>query len=206
MVAGSALVERGLASADDLVARPKHVTLETDYRVQRARVDTSYQRVREIVARSHRPLQVRDAARELTLALRAATATATRALQEVSAATAHPSPRHRPGRRRADRRVPGDVRRWSAELVRLAEIAVWLRRTTLDEPGVHIPTTVRVASYAATGPHVPGLGFGGDVDAQSQARIGIDLAATIDGAHGVTAVDPSCPATGAHAPGPAKAA
>jgi hypothetical protein len=79
------------------------------------------------------------------------------------------------------RSVPPDVAAWSAELMRLTQIGVWLRRTTLDDPGVHVPATVLVANYAATGPHIPGLEFEAEDDVRSrEPRIGVDLQRIVD--------------------------
>ncbi len=160
--------------------------VEAAYRPQRARVDSAYQRVHAAAVAPHPPAQARDAARDLAVALREATATATRALEAVGATTAH-RPRHQLRRGRADRTVPAAVHHWSVELVRLAEIDIWLRRTTLDDLGVHVPVAVQIANYAASGPHVAGLGFAGAAVAQS---IGIDLTATIDAVSQAATSDP----------------
>lgn len=126
------------------------------YAVHRDRVDAAHERMRKVSADRHRPADARQAAAELTVALRDATA-AVHALE------------------------PPAVRPWSAELVRLAEIGVWLRRTTLDDLGVHIPTVVRVGSYAANGPRIAGLAFGAaDSVRLREPRIGVDLQATVD--------------------------
>jgi hypothetical protein len=88
------------------------------------------------------------------------------------------------GRRTAVRTVSPDVDRWSVELVRLSEIQVWLRRTTLDDLGVHIPTVVRVASRAASGPHIAGMVMGADEPVESSlrdGRIGVALLDVVDG-------------------------
>ena len=77
---------------------------------------------------------------------------------------------------------------------RLAEIGVWLRRTTLDDIGVRLPMTVRVPDYAATGPHIAGMDFGNQPAASPGGpHIGIDFAAAID------TVAPSPAAAGAAA-------
>ncbi|HVV77078.1 MAG TPA: hypothetical protein VHC43_13690 [Mycobacteriales bacterium] len=160
-------------------ARLARCDLASGYETKRDRVDAAHQRMRAITAVPHRPAQAREAARELTDALRVATDAASRALQ--AAARAEPSPRHHLRHVRADRSVPAAVRPWSAELVRLAEIGVWLRRTTLDDDGVQLPKTVRVANYAAKGPHIAGLDFGNQAaEPPGGPRIGIDLAATSD--------------------------
>ncbi len=164
---------------DSVRAHITHHDPTDSYETLRARVDAAHSQMRDLVAISHVPAQARAAATELTAALRAATDLASRNLQ--AAALAVQPPRHRLGRRKADRSVPPAVRPWSAELVRLAEIGVWLRRTTLDDPGVHLPMTVRVANYAAKGPHIAGLDFGNQAaESAGEPRIGIDLAATLD--------------------------
>lgn len=148
------------------------------YEAARHRVDVAYRRMRDIATTPHAPAQAREAARELTAALGAATDIANRALH----AAAHTKPASA-RRRHADRSVPAAVRPWSAELVRLAEIGVWLRRTTLDDTGVHLPMTVRVPNYAAKGPDIAGMGFGNQAAASPGGpHIGIDFAATIDAA------------------------
>jgi hypothetical protein len=126
------------------------------------------------------PSDARAAADDLGTALRAATVTVMSMLRLLDSRA--PVPRHRLHRRpKATRSVPADVAAWSAELVRLTEIGVWLRRTTLDEPGVHVPATVRVANYAAIGPHIPGLGFDtGEADQTLDRRIGVDLQTLVD--------------------------
>src|SRR5512143_110516 len=70
--------------------------------------------------------------------------------------------------------------------VRLAEVLERLRFAWLDEPGVYVPTTVRVRSHAATGPHLPGMDFDPrdplDGPPGGFTGMGIDLAATVDAA------------------------
>lgn len=150
----------------------------SDYPRCRARVDAAHQWMRTVVAGRHTPAEARTAAAELTVALCEATATATQAL---TSADPTPPRRGRICHRKAVRTVPPVTARWSAELVRLSQIAVWLRRTTLDDLGVHIPTTVRVDNYAAVGPHIAGMGFGADtVRAPGESRIGVDLPSIID--------------------------
>lgn len=174
-----------------------------DYAVYRARVDAAHQRMRTVVTGRHTPAEARATAAELTFALREATAATTRALTDV----ATPAPRRaRIRHRKAVRTVPPATARWSAELVRLSEIAVWLRRTTLDDPGVHIPTTVRVDNYAATGPHIAGMGFRADaVRAPDESPIGVDLPSIIDADQRPAAPAPPSAAVIA-TPVPAKAA
>lgn len=161
--------------------------LAREHEAARARVDEAHHRMLVIAAVPHPPLQARGAARELTTALSVATDIVVRALHAAALGTPTSSP-GRLRRRRADRSVPAAVRPWSAELVRLAEIGVWLRRTTLDDTGVSLPMTVRVADYAAKGPHIAGLDFGNQAAPRPGGpRIGIDLAAAID------AASPVCP-------------
>jgi len=149
------------------------------YEAERSRVDAAHQRLRAITAVPHRPAQAREAARELTIALRDATDAASRALQAATL-TDRPQRQHL-RHHKADRSVPAAVGAWSAELVRLAEIGVWQRRTTLDDTGVQLPQAGRVANYAAKGPHIAGLDFGNQAEEPPGGpRIGIDLAAAID--------------------------
>src|SRR5512143_1916981 len=80
--------------------------------------------------------------------------------------------------------------------VRLAEVLERLRFAWLDEPGVYVPTTVRVRSHAATGPHLPGMDFDPpdplDGPPGGFTGMGIDLAATVDTAPGRRALsDPA---------------
>lgn len=164
-----------------VVPRPLITEIATGYGATQARVEAAYQRMREIEATRHAPTDARTASDELAAALREATATTSLALRLLDARA--PAPHHRMHHHpKAIRSVPPDVAAWSAELVRLTQIGVWLRRTTLDDPGVHVPTTVRVANYDATGPHIPGVDFGNQAAADRPGpRIGIDLSATVDG-------------------------
>lgn len=151
------------------------------YRTERRRVDDAYRRTLGDTCVPRCPAEARTAAEELSRALRAATATVSRALQAVAPPAG--SARRRGRRRKATRTVPPAVRFWSNELVRLAEIDVWLRRETLDEIGVHVPGAVRVGSRAATGPHIAGLVA--DPDDLVAARlhqpwIGVDLQGIVD--------------------------
>ena len=156
--------------------------LATSYATDRRRVDRAYRSMRQISARPHPPARAREAARELNAALRQATAAAARVRQAAACATARSSPQRRGRPRRADRSVPPAVRPWSAELRRLGDIGVWLRRTTLDDKGVLLPDAVRVANYAAKGPHVAGLDFGNQAAVRPGGPlVGINLMATIDG-------------------------
>jgi hypothetical protein len=69
---------------------------------------------------------------------------------------------------------------------------------------VHLPTTVRVGTYAANGPHIAGLGFSaGDLAELHEPRIGVDLPAVIDAVEGQ---DPVTSACAAGVPAPALAA
>lgn len=121
------------------------------------RVDTAYQQMQTLVSTRHSPAEARRAAAELSVALRDATAAAVQVLR-----LAQLPPPASPGRRRWRPTSPADpaaVRALSTELVRLSEVAGWLRRTTLDDPGVRLPAAVRVVSRAASGPHMAGLDF-----------------------------------------------
>jgi hypothetical protein len=150
------------------------------YAAHRDRVDAAADRMRELCARQHTPAAARHAAVALTVALCDATTVVMHALQ-LAGRPAPSRPRRRWRRPTANRAAPPAVRQWSAELLRLSEIEVWLRRTTLDDLGVHVPTVVRVANYAAKLPHTAGLGFGADDDAHLDApHIGVDLQAGID--------------------------
>lgn len=150
-----------------------------EYDATRARVDDAYHRMRDLESARHLPADARAAARELTAALREAMDTVTRALLSEPSASA---PRRRWRRRQATRSVSPDVAAWSAELVRLTRISAWLRRTTLDDLGVHVPMTPCIDDYTATGPDIPGLRVATDVAGDCDgARIGLDLGATLDG-------------------------
>jgi len=180
------------------------VDLTTRYAADEAFVDACYRQMCTIMARGHAPAEARQAATRLAAALRDATATATKALRLLEPT----APRQ--GRPRRHRRGPCDVpplvRAWSAELVRLSRIGVWLRRETLDDLGVHVPTVVRVNSLAAIGPRIAGMGAepaapGGR--GSEEAWIGVDLAAVIDRAR---TDDGASPANAAAEPSPARAA
>lgn len=151
------------------------------YVAERSRVDDAYRMIGELDGGRHAPAQARAVAHDLTVALREATVTVTRALQTLDIPTQATHRRFRP-RRKATRSVTPEVAAWAAELVRLSQIGAWLRRATLDDLGVHVPTTVRVANYAAESPHIPGLGFGSPAVSDGRGpRIGIDLPSVIDG-------------------------
>ena len=169
-------------TADESSARLVFTEVATGYDATRARVDNAYRRMRELDSARHAPADARAAAEELDAALRAATVTVASTLRLLDSHAQ--APRHRWHRRRkATRSVPPDVAAWSTELVRLTQIGVWLRRATLENLGVHVPTTVRVANSGAIGPHIPGLGFDTDKAAHLRdARIGVDLQASVDSA------------------------
>lgn len=156
------------------------------YDATRAWVEEAHRRMRALDSARHAPADARAAADELAGALRMATLTVMSALHLLDSSA--PVPRHGQHRRlKATRSVPSDVAAWEAELVRLTQIGVWLRRTTLDDPGIHVPATVRVADYAAIGPHIPGLGCATDKAVHvHDRRIGVDLQAVIDGEGGVS--------------------
>jgi len=159
--------------------RPAGITKST-YEHRRARVDTAHRRMQEITSARHAPIDARQAAIELDAALREATHAAASALRSAEPIDSHSRSRLR--RRKATRTVAPLVRLWSIELLRLSEIAVWLRRTTLDDPGVHLPATVRVADYAAIGPHIAGVGFDHDAAVSYRLpRIGVALEQVVDG-------------------------
>ena len=120
------------------------------YEQRRLRVDRAYRKMQATAGSGHPPAETRRCAADLASALGDAVATASEALGLLRQPVAPP---RRWRRRKAVRTVSPDVHRWSVELVRLSEMQVWLRRTTLDELGVHIPTVVRFASRAASGPH-----------------------------------------------------
>ena len=178
---------------------PLAATLESAYSAQRARVDEGNRRMRAICGGPHEPAEARVAAAELEAAVREAQTTVARLLHQSQPAVAVPRRRWHP--RRVDPAAPPTVARWSSELVWLSEIAVWLRRTTLDDLGVHVAATVQVGNYGASGPHIAGLGFGGDAE-PPRPRIGVDLRATVDGVHR----QPGAPSPPAGAPAPPRAA
>ena len=118
---------------------PQVGSTKSVYDARRARVDKAHLRMQEISSRQHPPADARQAAAELDEALRDATVVAAEALR--SAEPIESGPRKGLRRRKATRAMAPLVRLWSIELLRLSEIAVWLRRTTLDDPGVHLPAT-----------------------------------------------------------------
>jgi len=156
-------------------------TAEARYAPCRARVEAAYARMRAVDAGRFTPAQQRRAAAELGDALRDAREFVTDALRSVET---EPAPRRfRLGRRQASRAVPPLTGKWAAELVRLGEIDVWLRRWTMDRLGVNVVSTVRVGSRAATGPHVAGLISEPEsltAATLNQPRIGVDLRAIVD--------------------------
>jgi hypothetical protein len=156
-------------------------TLEQDSAAHVARVEEAERRMRTIAARRHTPAEARDAARELSLTLGTATAAVVRALRVVAPA---PTPPRR-WQRHANHPVTAAMQRSTAALGRLTGIGVWLRRTTLDDLGVHLPTTVRIGSRAASGPHIAGIDYEPADPAAAtlhQPLIGVDLPAVVDGA------------------------
>jgi hypothetical protein len=151
--------------------------LEQDYARHRVAVDEAARTMRAIADRMNRPAGERAAAQQLTLVLRDATAAVVLALRVIDDTL----PATRP-RRHVSRAPVEATRPRSTELLRLTDIEVWLRRTTMDL-GVQIPTTVRVGSRAASGPHIAGVEFEpGDLVAATlpEPRIGVDLAAVVD--------------------------
>lgn len=178
--AGGARRGKAAPEAATAVAAPL-AALAAAYETRRAQVDASYRRMQAVVAGPHRPAEARAAAADLSVALRGATRTVTRAVR-IAAVPPPPLRRRSLRRRKAGRAVPADVHPWSAELVRLAKVEAWLRRTTLDDLGVHVPTVVRVGSLAATGPHIAGMVTEPDdlTAALHEPRIGVDLQATVD--------------------------
>jgi hypothetical protein len=159
---------------------PQVGSTKSAYDARRARVEEAHLRMQEISSGGRVPADARQAAAELDEALRDATVAAALALRSAEPIESRP----RAGLRRpkATRAMAPVVRLWSIELLRLSEIAVWLRRTTLDDPGVQLPATVRVADYAALGPHIAGVGFDNDPAVSHRApRIGVALEDVIDG-------------------------
>jgi hypothetical protein len=148
--------------------------------IRLAQVRREHQQMQTLMTRPHSPAAAREQAHDLSLALRQATQSAAAALRLIECT---PRPTHgKRRRRRAARALSAAMQPWSSELMQLSEIEVWLRRTTMDDLGVAVPITVRVGSYAATGPRIPGLGFGSnDVDPTHEPRIGIVLRDVIDG-------------------------
>ncbi len=134
-------------------------------------VDESLHRLQVILAGSHSPSQTRAAYARAEHALMAAihSRSAAPSVTATNRATA----------------VGGAGVDATAQ-VRLAEVLERLRFASLDEPGVYVPTTVRVRSHAATGPHLPGLDFDPhdplDGPPGGFTGMGIDLAATVDAA------------------------
>lgn len=164
--------------------------LQTSYAAARRRVDAAHHRMRATMARPHSPLDARQAGRDLTVALREASTLANRALQ-LSLATAPSAPRRGLLRRKATRSLPASVQVWSTELARLAQVGVWLRTVTAEDPGVLVPTAVRVGSRAANGPHIAGM----VAEPKSlvaatlhKPRIGVDLRRVVDGVEGPRAL------------------
>lgn len=130
-------------------------------------VDESLRHLQVILAGGHSPGQTRAAygraEQALVAAIRSAATTATDSATAVGGAG-----------------VGATVQ------VRLAEVLERLRFASLDELGVYVPTTVRVRSHAATGPHLPGMDFDPrdplDGPPGGFTGMGIDLAVTVDAA------------------------
>lgn len=183
-------------TADEVATRPRITEITAGYDATQVRVDAAYRRMRQIEAAGHAPADARTAADELASALREATATVISALRLLETRT--PAPYRRLHRHpKATRSVSSDVVAWSAELMRLTQIGVWLRRTTLDDPGVHVPATVRVANYAAKGPHIAGLESEAEDDVRSrEPRIGVDLQTILDNEYAAATTEATPPDTG----------
>lgn len=173
--------------------------LAAAYDPQRTRVDAAYRRMRGVVAAERAPVVVSAAAADLSSALHAATATVTGMLQALEADPPRCS-RRRP-HRKGTRSVSPDVAAWSAELLRLTEISGWLRRTTLADLGLRIPTVVRVGSRAASGPHIAGMAADPDdlvAAVLHEPWIGVDLREIVAGdASPAAAVEPVPPVVAA---------
>ena len=155
-------------------------TLAGEYETARTRVHTAYRKMRTLMRPNYAPPDVRAAAAELAEAVRDATAIAVRYLRRLQ----EEAPQTGRGRRhrKATRAVPTEFAAWSAELFRLTQISVWLRGTTLDQPGVHIPTTVKFSGDAGDGAdRVLEEPSKLSTSGPSEARIGgVDLRAIVD--------------------------
>ena len=127
------------------------VAVDAVYRHRLLEVHHAYQKVQAAITSGHDPAVTRRCSRELASALREATATASQAIAMLRVPTAA-SGRWR--RHKVTRTVSPEIRRWSVELVRLSQIAVWLRRTTLDELGVHLAAVTPSPTWMAAPPHV----------------------------------------------------
>lgn len=181
----------GSRLADEMASGQEALqALANEYKTTRSRVDASERRLRAVIAASYGPAAVREAAKELADALRDASAIVVWTLRELRQEAPREGRRRR--RRKATRAAPTEIARWSAELMRLSEIRVWLRRTTLDQPGVHVPATVQVSSRAATGPHSAGMMAEPDNVVAFPAggpRIGVDVGAIVDSYRSLPTVD-----------------
>jgi len=174
---------RRRSDSEHVGARAALRTLADDYESARTRVHAAYGKMRTALQPSYGPVDTRAAATELAEALRDATTAAVEYLRRLQ----EEEPRQRRGRRRrkATRAVSADVAAWSAELLRLTQISVWLRRATLDQPGVHIPTTVEFGDHAATGRDAVPVVADSDrlTPSGSSGRLigNVDLRAIVDG-------------------------
>lgn len=134
-------------------------------------VDESLRRLQVVLAGGHSPDRARAAYGQAEQALVAAIRSRSAAATATDSATA-----------------VGGAGVGATAQVRLAEVLERLRFASLDQPGVHVPTTVRVRSHAATGPHIPGMDFDPhdplDGAPGGFTGMGIDLAATVDTAPG----------------------
>lgn len=187
------------STIDPATAAAARRTARAAYAADQARVDAAFERMCAVLVERHLPAEARRVAAELSMALREATATANRAMRLDETAT--PRRGLLPHRRATDD-LPVLARPWSAEIARLSAMVVWLRRQTLNDPGVRVPTTVQIGSRAASGPHIAGLVAEPAsliAETLSEPRIGVDERAVVDGApsHGA----PSHCAPGDRAPG-----
>jgi hypothetical protein len=132
------------------------------YQQRLLQVEHAYQNMLAAVASGNDPAVTRRCSGELASALREAATTASRALALLRVPAAAPTGRRR---HKATRTVSPEIRRWSVELVRLSRIAVWLRRTTLDELGVHLAAVTSSPKWMAATPHVDNssLNVGSDI-------------------------------------------
>jgi hypothetical protein len=125
------------------------VAIAAVYQRRLLQVDHAYQKLQAALISGHEPALTRQLSVELASALREATAVASRALALLQPQAAAPGRWRRP---KATRTVSADTRRWSVELVRLSRMTVWLRRTTLDELGVHVAAVTPSPRWMTTPP------------------------------------------------------